>query len=189
MRIAAHHRPDTPENALSQRIHPSPAYEPQQPWPDDCTVQWGNGIIPATPFFEAFIPGTFIRGEGATIGEAEAKAFAQYRSEQECDHLWGRQRPGRQLYTNGAGWCRRCGAFRANMFKPIAELGHMRRPLSWMEGMSLQSMEEDEELNARMDAKYPNERAERLRHARILRLRANLFGIRERDASAGGDGT
>ena len=176
MKIAAHHQPGTIENDISERIHPNPSYQPVQAWPEDCTVQWGHGIIPAVPFFEAFIPGTFIRGEGKDIAEAEERAFAQYIKEHGCDHIWGRQRPGGNLYTNGAGWCRRCKAFRTKMFPPISKLGHMRKPLSISEVDHLHSMETDTDLNERMDRLYPHDREPRKKHKRILQLRLHLFG-------------
>jgi len=151
-------------------------YTPVQNWPEECTVQWGNGIIPANPFFEAFIPGTFYRGDGATIEEAEANAFAQYEKEKTCNHLWGRQRPKRDLYTNGAGWCRHCGAFRSKMFNEIVNLGSHRKPLNKSEEYFLDSLENDHEMNAHMDEKYPHDRKQRQTQARLLRIRKNLFG-------------
>ena len=176
MRIAPHHIPGTPQHKLSEMLRPDPAYQPRRAWPKDCMVQWGNGIMPATPFFEAFIPGTFIRGEGRTIAAAEDRAFEQYEGERTCSHLWGRQRPGGQLYTNGAGWCRKCGAFRSEMFPAIVEIGAYRRPLRLMEVDHLHSVENDHEMNARMNAKYPERKEIRLRHARLLRIRMNLYG-------------
>lgn len=181
MRIAAHHVAGTPQHALSEMLHPDPGYAPTKPWPEDCTVQWGHGIVPATPFFEAFMPGTFIRGEGATIAEAEAQAFDEYERQGVCAHQWGRRRPGRQLYTNGAGWCRRCGAFRSAMFPPLVELGSHRRPLRRMEADHLDSLENDREMNEHMDRKYPEGRGDRLRHAKLLRIRMNLFGAEPTD--------
>jgi len=176
MRIAAHHIKGTKENDFSEMLHPSPAYEPTCAWPDDCMVQWGNGLIPATPFFEAFPVGTFIRGEAPTIAEAEQKAFEKYQRDLSCDHIWGRQRPGGSLYTNGAGWCRKCGGFRGKMFKPIVELGYLRKPLTRWERDWLENMETDHEMNAHMDRVYPNEINERLKSQRLLRVRLNLFG-------------
>lgn len=180
MRIAAHHVPGTREYELSQKIRPAPAYTPVQPWPEDTLVQWGHGIAPAVPFFEAFPPGTFIRGEGADIAEAEAKAFAQYEREGHCDHLWGRQRPGGRFYANGAGWCRKCRAFRSRMFNPITKLGAHRKPLSTMELDHLESMENDHELNERMDRLYPDDRADREKLKKLLKVRRALFGVAER---------
>lgn len=179
MRIAAHHIEGTPQHQLSSMLHSNPAYTPTCAWPDDCTVQWGHGLIPAVPFFEAFPRGTFIRGEGETIAEAEQKAFAKYQRDLACDHVWGRQRPGGALYTNGAGWCRKCGGFRSRMFPELKPSGWWRKPLSRWEHDHLVSMETDVELNEWMDRKYPGERARRAKDKRILRLRCNLFGIEE----------
>ena len=185
MRIAPHHRPGTAEHDLSERIRPSPAYQPQCAWPDDCTVQWGHGIVPAVPFFEAFPKGTFIRGEGADIAEAERKAFAKYQRDLACDHVWGRQRPGGALYTNGAAFCRKCGGFRGSMFPELKPSGWWRRPLSRMEKWHLDSLDEDAELTAIMDRKYPDRIADRRRHERILRLRFNVFGAEADDDASG----
>lgn len=179
MRIAPHHVVGTPENDLSERIWPSPEYQPQCAWPEDCMVQWGNGIIPSVPFFEAFPKGTFIRGEadeGGDIAEAERKAFEKYQRDIACDHVWGRQRPGGDLYTNGAAFCRKCGGFRAHMFPEIKPSGWWRRPLSASELWLLRSNEENHELNETMDKKYPDRIRERRLHARSLHLRYKAFG-------------
>lgn len=176
MRIAAHHIKGTPEHRFSALLGREADYTPTCAWPDDCMVQWGNGIIPATPFFEAFPPGTFIRGEGATIAEAEAKAFAQYQSEFGCNHVWGRHHERRGTYLNGAGWCRKCGAFRSRMFREVVVLGHWRKPLERWERDHLRSEETDHELNEVMDRKYPEDAAARRLRQRVLRLRLNLFG-------------
>lgn len=179
MRIAAHHIPGTNENKLSQLLRPAPDYTPTCSWPDDCLVQWGMGIIPKTPFFEAFPKGTFIRGEGETIEIAEQKAFAQYTREFECKHLWGRQRPGRDLYTNGAGWCRKCGGFRGKMFHEIFILGQWRKKISKWESDWLEDLETNHDMNEHMDKKYPEDRLSRLKMQRLLRIRKNLYGVRE----------
>lgn len=181
MKIAAHHVPGTKEYELSQRIRPAPDYTPVKPWPEDTVVQWGHGIAPAVPFFEAFPPGTFIRGEGKDIAEAEAKAFAQYEREGTCDHQWGRLRPGGSFYTNGAGWCQKCKAFRSRMFNPINKLGQHRKPLSIMEADHLESMENDHKLNEHMDRKYPDERKSREKMKRLLQLRRHIYGAEKRE--------
>lgn len=181
MKLAPHHIPGTAEHRFSQMLRDTPDYDPRHPWPENCTVQWGHGIAPATPFFEAFIPGTMLRGEGATIADAEDQAFQRLQTELACDHQWGRQRPGGQLYTNGGGWCRRCRAFRSAMFQPIVELGAHRRPISRMEADHLHSVENDDEMNARMAALYPERIEIRARHARLLRIRMNLYGVTDEE--------
>lgn len=181
MRIAAHHIAGTPEHRFSSMLRPDPDYTPVCAWPEDCMVQWGHGIVPAVPFFEAFPKGTFIRGEGADIAAAEASAFEQFQRDLACDHQWGRTRyyksGNTQAYTNGAAFCRKCGGFRGSMFPPIHTLGHWRKPLSRWEAEHLESMETDHELNEQMDRKYPQEREDRKKRARVLRFRLNLFGL------------
>src|SRR5690606_6235371 len=125
-RIADHHRNDP--------------WRPKQPWPDDCLVQWGgSGIVVApnrtyrTAFFEAFPKdgaGRFIRGEGATIEDAEIAAFGKWKRQHDCflsgGHRWGRAlripprgdktdvetRDGKSfgvlVYTNGGCHCLEC---------------------------------------------------------------------------------
>jgi len=181
MRIAAHHIEGTAEHRLSALLGTETEYEPACAWPDDCIVQWGHGIIPATPFFEAFPRGTFIRGEGPTIADAEIEAFAQYQSEFMCDHVWGRQHVRFGTYTNGSAWCRKCGGFRSKMFPPIVALGWWRKPLDRMEVDMLTSVETDTELNEIMDLKYPDDIAGRRKRARVLRMRFNLFGAEPAD--------
>lgn len=179
MRIAAHHIKGTAEHNLSSMLHSNPDYTPACAWPDDCTVQWGHGLVPAVPFFEAFPTGTFIRGEGETIADAERQAFEQYERDISCDHVWGRHRPGHSTYTNGAAFCRKCGGFRGKMFPPIVALGHMRKAIGKWERDWLKGLETDHEMNAHMDRKYPEQATSRRKSARSLRLRLNLFGVNE----------
>ena len=75
------------------RLNPDGAL-PVLDWPADCVVQWGDrGIVfdrdggsRSTAFFEAFPtePATFLRGEGATVVEAEADAFARFTRQRDC---------------------------------------------------------------------------------------------------------
>lgn len=95
-------------------------------WPDDCFCQAGHKGIVFTPkgnyetaFFEVFpkVPETFIRGEGPTIEVAEERAWSKYRKYLECaGHEF--ERKG---YTNGVGFCKTCGMFSFNAFKPTEE--------------------------------------------------------------------
>lgn len=181
MKIAAHHIPGTPQHKLSSMLHSNPAYTPTCAWPDDCTVQWGNGIIPATPFFEAFPRGSFIRGEGATIADAEHKAFEKYQRDQACDHLWGRHRQGHSTYTNGAAFCRKCGGFRGSMFREVVILGHMRKPLSRWEADWLEELEgpRNPEFEDHMERVDPGHTASCDKSRHRLRIRRNLFGVVE----------
>lgn len=104
-------------------------WECAKPWPDDCFVQCGDGGIVFyqdesgnhshydTAFFEAFpnSPSTFIRGEGQSIEEAEAKAWADYEKYCACSaHEFERRD-----YDNGVGFCRHCGMFSSGAFEPV----------------------------------------------------------------------
>ena len=73
-----------------------------------------------TAFVEAF-PGTFLRGEGETIAEAEDACWAQYERLAACPHDQGFDR---RSYVNGSGFCRRCGIWfppRVTGFDPLPE--------------------------------------------------------------------
>lgn len=118
-----------PHHAWKDRSH-----RPSDDWPPDCQVQWGGeGIVLSrsaeaprrTAFFEAFpATGGFIRGEGATIADAERAALRKFRLESVCDHRWARRD-----YTNGGAICQRCRGFKI-AFKPIVRLGGFREPVS-----------------------------------------------------------
>lgn len=107
-------------------------------WPEDCTVQWGDvGLVVCrekdkenylTAFFEAFPvePRTFIRGEGKTIVEAEANAFAKLERYQAC--------AGHEFemgtFLNGAGICKHCRMFSSKAIEPIYPC-HTCGELTW----------------------------------------------------------
>jgi len=181
VRIAPHHIKGTPENVLSAALRREVDYTPVCAWPDDCTVQWGNGIVPRNPFFEAFpADGGFIRGDADTIEAAERAAFAKFEREQACvKHFWSRWHPRRGTYLNTGAHCRRCGCFKSGVFREVVVLGRHRKPLSRCERDHMQSMEGDQELNEYIDAKYPERRAERAAMARRLKIRLHLYGVDE----------
>lgn len=117
-KIAAQHQPGHWANKLAA------PYTPTAAWPEDCLVQWGEGGIVfsangtyRTAFFEAFPanPDTFIRGEGASVADAEAAAYAKLQKHQAC--------PGhdfeRRHWRSGAGACRHCGLFNGSVFEPL----------------------------------------------------------------------
>lgn len=102
--------------------------ESTQSWPDDVFVQGGSsGLVLdregghyKTAFVEAFPPNGFIRGEGATLQEAEESAWSQFLHQMACE-----QNPGhefeRRHYTNGCGICKHCGAFRSKVFDVLPD--------------------------------------------------------------------
>lgn len=58
-----------------------------------------------TCFFEAFPADTFLRGEGTTIEEAEAKCWAKYQKVTQCKA----HEPERRNRRDGYGFCKHCG--------------------------------------------------------------------------------
>lgn len=180
MKIARHLVPET-QTALDKALNRAAPYTPSCAWPEDCTVQWGNGIIPANPFFEAFpAGGGFIRGDGETLEAAERAAFAKWEREAVCrPHFWSRWHPTRGTYLNTGAHCRKCGCFHSGVFREVVLIGKHRRPLRRWEKDHLISMETDHEMNAHMDRVYPERSADRRKSARLLRLRMNLFGVDE----------
>ena len=134
MIIADHHKPG------NWRYDAADPYHPSCPWPEQCYVQWGGGGLVlrkdgghySTAFFEAFPgdnAGGFIRGEGVTVADAEASAFAQYQRHVGCAHRWCRKG-----YDNGGGFCAHCGAFKT-VFRPIYKMGAWKKPISaWQDG-------------------------------------------------------
>ena len=92
-------------------------YTSKHNWPTGIIMQAGDrGLVLKqsgghyyTAFFEVFPdePSTFIRGEGKTIEDAEADAWAQWQAILAC--------PGHELdkggYENGSMVCRKCGLF------------------------------------------------------------------------------
>ena len=99
----------------------------RHPWPADCFVQGGDrGLVfrkGADPEFTAFVeacprnPDTFLRGEGATVADAEDACWAQYQRVVTCTPTGGEPDGAphgpyeRRQYTNGSGYCVRCGCW------------------------------------------------------------------------------
>jgi len=113
------------KKARTGTLTDAPFYDCQCDWPEDCAVQAGdNGFVfdtkdhtgdYRTSFFEAFprTPATFLRGEGATIAEAELSAWKQYEKILSCaEHEFERRG-----YDNGGGFCKHCGLFMV-VFEP-----------------------------------------------------------------------
>ncbi|HEX9225853.1 MAG TPA: hypothetical protein VF885_04235 [Arthrobacter sp.] len=70
-----------------------------------------------TAFVECFPDGSFIRGEGRSLAEADDACWAKLQSYTGCDHQWEVRG-----YRNGGGICKHCGQFGSKVFTP-AELG------------------------------------------------------------------
>lgn len=98
-------------------------YVSSHDWPDDILVQGGgNGVVIQrstggsyrTAFVEAFPGGTFLRGEGKTIADADDACWAQYVKFGQCEH--GPYEP--RSYTNGCGFCVKCGMWFVDVCEP-----------------------------------------------------------------------
>lgn len=96
-----------------------PFIESNHSWPESSYLQAGSkGIVLGskgnytTAFMEAFVDGTFIRGEGETIQEAEHAAWQKYQKINACaGHEWETRG-----YKNGAGFCKHCSFFKSHAF-------------------------------------------------------------------------
>lgn len=99
-------------------------YTTTQAWPANIHLQGGkNGFVIShaggyyTAYFEVFpqAPSTFIRGEGATVEQAEQAAWDQYQKILNC--------PAHEFetrgYLNGLGFCKHCGMSKAGAFAPV----------------------------------------------------------------------
>lgn len=116
--------PPTPRKIKNTQI------EAQHPWPEDVYVQGGaQGVVfqPGknsyrTGFVEAFPrnPNSFLRGEGETIEEAEGDCWRQFEVWRDCDGSGQGHGPyERGGYTNGAGFCTKCGIWLNNVLPPV----------------------------------------------------------------------
>jgi hypothetical protein len=102
-------------------------HDARHPWPEDTFLQGGScGVVLAesgnyrTAFVEAFpkAPATFIRGEGATVPEAEDAAWARWQAIAACPAHPGHGPFEPRGYTNGAGYCTRCGSWFPRVLPP-----------------------------------------------------------------------
>lgn len=106
-------------------------YHCQKEWADDVSLQCGSkGVVLkkeggyTTAFFEIFISGTYLRGEGKTIEDAETNVYEKYRPMLECkDHHF--EQVGRQ---DRDGVCSHCGFIKKECFKPSHECSVCYKP-------------------------------------------------------------
>jgi hypothetical protein len=88
----------------------------RKPWPEDMFIQGGTRFYSGGErhdecFVEAFPPGTFMRGEGSTVAEAEAKVWAKYQHMLACEAAPEHGPFEARHYTNGSGFCTTCGTW------------------------------------------------------------------------------
>jgi hypothetical protein len=137
------HCGEFPRNADGARVIKNvhnPEATLRHPWGDTDFVQGARGIVldmrdgtkHLTPTFVEVCTdslnadrtggGTFLRGEGATIEEAEDKAWAIYQRQVGCPSPTGSHENETRGYVNGAGFCKHCGRFESNAFS-LQEIG------------------------------------------------------------------
>jgi hypothetical protein len=115
---------------MTERMIKNTRHVAQHPWPESVYVQGGgHGVVFSpdrdpyrTAFVEAFPGDTFLRGEGATIAEAEDKCWKQFLRWRDCDGSGQGHGPyERRQYRNGAGFCTRCGIWMNRVFPELPE--------------------------------------------------------------------
>lgn len=91
--------------------------EAQRPWPDDVYIQGGWGDRrPA--FVEESTPGSFIRGGGPTMHDAEDDAWAKYQRVLTCAGGGEHGPYEARRYENGCGFCVKCGVWFSGVLPP-----------------------------------------------------------------------
>ena len=133
---------DVPEPVLKgERLVGHGRHVPQHPWPVGTAMSAGrSGVVLSksgsyqTAFWEVYPldPQTVIRGEGATVQEAEDNAWAQYQRIVDPGHEHEFETRG---YRNGAGFCKHCGLFMVDVFtlEEIGSLCHVcQTPTYWV---------------------------------------------------------
>ena len=111
-----------------------PDYECKKEWPEEIFVQCGgSGVVfskegnYSTAFFEAFpkSPSCFLRGEGATIEEAEEKCWNSYQKILVCDHEMERRDR-----TDGYAYCKHC-SYSSTVFAPLTKCCKCKTPTAY----------------------------------------------------------
>lgn len=96
-------------------FNPPNEYKCRKDWPDDARLQYGSRGTDnkgeAIAFFEAFYQDDFVRGEAATVEEAEADAFHKLSLRRHCQHDF---HPSPKSPSTGI--CSKCQKVVGNMF-------------------------------------------------------------------------
>lgn len=139
-------------------------YECKFPWDDDCGLQYGEkGVVLTkkgdsytTAFLEAFPnnPDTFIRGEGATVEEAEKNAWEQLQRYRSCK----KHEFERRGYENGAGFCKHCGLFKSKAFEPLTKCKICGKPTYYTSDINGNYYCEEHSILMDWDDLFPSQR-------------------------------
>ena len=115
---------------MPERIIPRTDEVARLPWPEDMFIQGGksglvfrkDGSTYTTAFVEASPPGTFLRGEGATVAEAEGECWLKYQRYCLCSDGTGEHGPFEpRKYRNGSGFCTKCGTWMSKVLPVLPE--------------------------------------------------------------------
>jgi hypothetical protein len=101
----------------------------RHPWPEGMFIQGGkSGVVLVrdgenyrTAFVEAFPRGTFLRGEGPTVADAEDKCWEKYQHIANCPAQPEHGPFERRKYRNGSGFCTQCGSWFSAVLPPLPE--------------------------------------------------------------------
>jgi hypothetical protein len=106
-----------------------------KPWEEEIGVQCGgSGVVLVekgenyrTAFFEAFPkkPSCFLRGEGATVEEAEENCWNKYQKVIACEHEMERKNR-----TDGYGYCKHC-SYSSMVFEPLTKCCKCNTPTAF----------------------------------------------------------
>lgn len=94
------------------------SYETKLDWPKDSFAQAGGGHLDGIGkniFFECFLKDYHVRGEGATLEEAEQKAWDLYTKYSNCNHSFQRLSEDSEI-----GVCKKCNMKKQDIFEILA---------------------------------------------------------------------
>jgi len=123
------------------------------PWDPLTFVQGGaRGVVFSadgarrTAFVEAFSRGTFLRGEGTTIEEADDACWAKLQQIEACPAAPDHGPFERRDYLNGVGYCTRCNFRFSGVFEPL-EIQGPQKPSFFDRLFGDDDNDQDERLN------------------------------------------
>ena len=114
-------------------------YELKHDWPLDTTFNINN-YSPKTremfpdikPHMEVFTNGvqngSYISSEQKTIEECEDTCWSLYQTYENCAHEFIRENLKGEHYSNGTGFCKKCGMFKSKAFLPETLCKHCQKP-------------------------------------------------------------
>lgn len=97
----------------------------RKPWPDEVFIQGGTRFYRGGErhdecFVEINPPRTFMRAEASTVAEAESQLWDRYQHMNACEAAPEHGPFEARTYTNGAGFCTKCGTWFAKVLPVTA---------------------------------------------------------------------